>query len=81
MLQYLFSSHQRHSRYAVAISLGCLTLLLGGYIAVKWLFLGEFLLPSLGAFALIIAATILFARLHIASMKGLDAVPKRSQPE
>ena len=77
MLKRLFSTHQRHRRYAIAVSLGLAAYLSVGFVVVKWLFLGDVLRPSVGTLAVLLAGTAVFACIHIASMQQLDAVPKQ----
>jgi len=77
MLNRLFSTPQQHRRYALTVSLGLAAYLSLGFIAVKWLFLGEVVWPSIAALALLLGAAAIFAFIHVASMRQLDSVPKR----
>lgn len=81
MLNRLFSTPQRHWRYALTVSLGLAAYLSLGFIAVKWLFLGEVVWPSIAMLALLLAAAAGFACLHVTSMQQLDAGPKRPGPQ
>jgi hypothetical protein len=77
MLDRLFSTHNQHRTYAVVIAISLAVYLVAGFALVKWLFLGQVVLPTLVTGALILAATGLFASVHIASMKQLDRVSRR----
>lgn len=79
MLDRLFSSPQRHKRYAIAVSVSIASYLFAGFLAVKWLFLGEAIIPSVGTIILIMFGTGVFAAIHNASMRQLDQPSQRPE--
>lgn len=79
MIERFFSTPQRHRTYAIALAIGLALYLVVGFVAVKWIFLGESHVPSFGTCVLILVAPVIFASVHIASMKQLDRVSPRAR--
>lgn len=81
MLKRLFSTRLRYRNYATYTAMILAVYLVGGFIAVKWLFIGVAILPSIGISLFIIIGTLAFAAMHIASMKQLDRIRKSSRKD
>lgn len=82
MLEPLLSRPGRYRRYAIILS----ALLFAGlplcFILAKAVFVGERVVPTIPTLIALAIGAVLFALIHIASMRGLDAVsPRRTPPE
>ncbi|MEM9570226.1 MAG: hypothetical protein AAF996_02100 [Pseudomonadota bacterium] len=81
MLKRLFSTRSRYRNYAACTALILAVYLVGGFIALKWLFIGAAILPSISISLLIIIGAIAFAAMHITSMKQLDRTNRTSRKD
>jgi hypothetical protein len=79
MLEPLFSRPGRYRRYAALLASGLLTYLLGGFLLAKWLLAGEQVLPSAGTALGLLLVAVLFALMHVNSMRSLDSHSPRHQ--
>ena len=77
MLKRLLSIHGKPHRYAGVLATGLAAYLTLGFVAAKWIFIGEVQLPSFLHSMLIIGGTALFALIHISSMRKLDSVKRK----
>ena len=74
MLAPLFSREGRYRRYAFVLAGGLLVYLFGGFLLAKWLFTGAAVHPSPAVLVGLPVGAVLFALIHISSMKQLDSV-------
>ena len=79
MLERLFSKRLRYRNYAIGTALFLGIYLVGGFIAVKWLFLGKVPMLSISNWLLFAIGMAAFAGIHVASMRQLDRASRSSR--